>query len=317
MDTNAQLDALQSQVTRLEAMVASFEVTLVKYGIPAPTVVKTAHSERIAASTTQWGRSRRRPVQPIPSKTVAAPLSAHYPREFSPDRFSASLVLAEDLVRHVVRRGGRGLKQVSDVSDARVLVFSQEIDGRSERLVSIRGTDKQLGDALVVLGKQIARKRVSALRKKKRGAPASGPVTAGPSPLPTMMAPPPLSATSHSTTIPSPRQMTTPTQGRVRQLQPSQQAPLPSPTPASRTVAMESPTRPISRNHMPTVPSVRMASPKPTSSEDDLTLMEVDYILALVGSDNTGLPLSQRHKLALQVWQSGEVVSTLDGWELG
>jgi len=82
-----------------------------------------------------------------------APLLAHHPREFLPDRFSASLVLAEDLVGHIVGRGGRGLKQVSNLSDARVSVFSQEIDGCSERLISIRGTDKQLGDALVVLGK--------------------------------------------------------------------------------------------------------------------------------------------------------------------
>jgi len=137
-------------------MVVSFEVTLVKYGISAPTVVKTAHGERIAAFTTQQGHSRRRPVQPIPSKTVVTPLSAHHPREFSSNCFSTSLVLAEDLVGHVVGRGGRGLKQVSDISDASVSVFSQEIDGRSEHLVSICGTDKQLGDALVVLGKRIA-----------------------------------------------------------------------------------------------------------------------------------------------------------------
>jgi len=52
-DTNAQLDALRSQVTHLEAIVASFEVTLVKYGVPAPTVVQTAHSEQITASTTK------------------------------------------------------------------------------------------------------------------------------------------------------------------------------------------------------------------------------------------------------------------------
>ena len=80
---------------------------------------------------------------------------------------------------------------------------------------------------------------------------------------------------------------------------------------------MGSPTRPTSQNRTPTVPSVCMASPEPTSSEDDLTPMEVDHILALVGSDNTGLPLSQRRELALQIWRSGEVVSTLDGWELG
>jgi len=315
-DTSAQLDALQSQVTRLEAMVASFEVTLVKYGVPAPTVVKTTHGERIAASTTQQGCSRRRPVQPIPSKTVVAPLSAHHPREFSPDHFSASLVLAEDLIGHVVGHGGRGLKQVSDLSDARVLVFSQEIDGHSECLVSIRGTDKQLGDALVVLEKRIARKRVSAPRKKKKSASSSGPVIAGPGPLPPAATCPTPPATSQPSIPPQPRQTTTPTQGRVRQSQPQRQAPLPPPTSASRTVAMGSPSRPTSQNRTPTVPSVRMASPEPTSSDTELTAMEVDHILALIGSENTGLPLSQRRELALQVWRTGEVVSTLDRWEL-
>jgi len=79
---------------------------------------------------------------------------------------------------------------------------------------------------------------------------------------------------------------------------------------------MGSPSRPTSRNRMLTVSSVRMASPEPTSSDTELTLMEVDHILALVGSESTGLPLSQRRKLALQIWRAGKVVSTLDRWEL-
>jgi len=79
---------------------------------------------------------------------------------------------------------------------------------------------------------------------------------------------------------------------------------------------MGSPSRPTSQNRTPTVPSVRMASPEPTSSDTELTAMEVDHILALIGSENTGLSLSQRRKLALQVWRTGEVVSTLDRWEL-
>jgi len=134
---------------------------------------------RIAHVTAQRGRSRRRPAPSslaTASKPVAAPLSAHHPREFFPDRFSASLVIAEDLMGHVVGRGGRGLKQVTDISSARVLAFTQEVDGRSERLVSIWGTDKQISDALVVLGKRIARKRVSAPKKKKYGTAPSVPV---------------------------------------------------------------------------------------------------------------------------------------------
>ena len=258
-------------------------------------MAKPAYSKRITASTTQWGRSHQRPVQPVLTKTVTAPLSAHYPREFSPDCFSVSLVLTEDLIRHVVGHGGQGLKQVSDLSDARISVFSQEINGCLEHLVSIRGTNKQLGDALVVLWKWIVWKRVSALRKKKQGTSASGPVITGPSLLPFMVARPPSSATFLSSTIPLPRQTTTPIWGQVWQSQPQRQAFLLPPTPASRTVAMGSPTRPTSRNHTLTVPSVCMVSPEPTSSKDDLMLMEVDHILALVRSDNSGLPLLQRH----------------------
>jgi len=124
-------------------------------------------------------------------REVAAPLSAHHPRESSPDRFSASLVLADDLVGHVVGRGGRGLKQVTDISSAHVSVHSQEIDGHWERLVSIRGTDKQLGDALVVLGKRIAWKRMTVPKKKKGGSAPSAPGNAGPGPSPQTALPKP------------------------------------------------------------------------------------------------------------------------------
>jgi len=85
---------------------------------------------------------------------------------------------------HVVGRGRRGLKQVADISSARVSVHSQEIDGHWEHLVSIRDTDKQLGDALVVLGKRIARKRMTVPKKKKDSSAFSGLANAGPGPSP-------------------------------------------------------------------------------------------------------------------------------------
>jgi len=118
-------------------------------------VSKPTPGEHITSVTTQRGRSRRRPAPSytITHREVAAPLSAHHPRESSPDRYSTSLILADDLVGHVIGHGGCGLKQVADISSARVLVHSQEINGHWERLVSMQGTDKQLGNALVVLGK--------------------------------------------------------------------------------------------------------------------------------------------------------------------
>ena len=242
-ETTAQLGTLQSQVTRLEETIAALQKALVDAKLLPRFVLKPAPGERIATITTQRGRSHRRPALSYMTtrREVAAPLSAHHPRESSPDRFSTSLVLADDLVGHVVGRGGRGLKQVADISSARVLVHSQEIDGHWERLVSIRDTDKQLGDALVVLGKWIAWKRVTVPKKKKGGSIPSAPGNAGPSPspqatLPKPSAPPPPS---------SARQTTAPTRGRARPSAASQtrpqQALLPPPTPSSRTVVMASP----------------------------------------------------------------------------
>ena len=127
MDTNAKLDALRSQVTCLEAMVRSFEALLVKYSIPPSTVAKTTQDERITCTTTQRSCSRQRPAPSslaTTSKPVVAPLLAHHPREFSPDCFSASLVIAKDLVGYVVERGGHGLKQVTDISSAWVSAFT-------------------------------------------------------------------------------------------------------------------------------------------------------------------------------------------------
>jgi len=59
-----------------------------------------------------------------------------------------------------------------------------KVDGCSECLISIQNTNKQLSDALVVLGKQITRKCVSAPKKKKKGMALSGPVNIASGPLP-------------------------------------------------------------------------------------------------------------------------------------
>jgi len=248
------------------------------------------------------------------SKPVAVPLSAHHPREFSSDRFSASLVIAEDLMGHVVGRSGRGLKQVTDISNARVSAFTQEVDGHSEHLVSIWGTDKQLSDALVVLGKWIARKRVSAPKKKKKGTASSGPEGAAPGPLPCVAPQNP----SAPRTQPLPRQTTTPTQGRARSSTASQtraaQPSLPPPTPSSRTVVMASPSQSRDRSAMPVVPSVRMASPDPTP--EPLTPMDVDQIMVITGWQNFDWPARQRLELTTRLWNRGVMVQTTDGWEV-
>jgi len=210
-ETTAQLATLRSQVTRLEETIVALQKALVNAKLLPRSVFKPAPGEHIASITTQRGHSRRRPAPSYMTtrRDVAAPLSAHHPRESSPDRFSASLVLADDLVGHVIGRGGRGLKQVADISSARVSVHSQEIDGHWECLVAIRGTDKQLGDALVVLGKRIAWKCVSVSKKKKDGSASSSPGNAGPGPSQQAAPPKPSAPLPQS----SARQTMTPTRG--------------------------------------------------------------------------------------------------------
>jgi len=216
----------------------------------------------------------------------------------------------------VVGHGGRGLKQVANISSARVSVHSQEINGHWERLVSIRGTNKQLGDALVVLGKRIARKRVTVPKKKKGSSAPSAPGNAGPGPSPQVALPKPSAPPPPS----SARQTTAPTCGRARPSAASQtrpqQASLPPPTSSSRTVVMASPSETPNRARMPIVPSVRMASPEPLRSCNDLTSMEVDHILTLVGSDPHGYLSSKRRDFAWQYYQQGQVIQTHEGWRL-
>jgi len=130
-ETTAQLVTLRSQVTHLEDTITTLQKALVNAKLLPRSISKPASGRRITLVTTQRGRSCRRPATSYMAtvRTIAAPLLAHHPREQSPDCFSSSLVLADNLVGHVVGRGGRGLKQVADISSARVLVYSQEIDG--------------------------------------------------------------------------------------------------------------------------------------------------------------------------------------------
>jgi len=290
-------------------MVGFFEMLLVKYGIPPLTKVQTAQGVRIAHVTTQRGRSRRRPAPSslaTASKPVAAPLSAHHPREFSPDCFSASLVIAKDLMGHVVGCSDRGLKQITDISSIRISAFTQEMDGRSKRLVSIWDTDKQLGDALVVLGKRIACKRVSAPKKKKKSMAPSGPVNVAPGLLPSAAPQNP----SAPRTQPPPHQIATPIRGRARPSAASQtrapQPSLPPPTPSSRTVVMASPSQSRDWSATPVVPSAHMASLDPMTTP--LMPMDVNHIMVATGRQNSDWPARQCLELATRLWNRGVVV---------
>src|SRR5215471_14447451 len=88
-------------------------------------------SKRIRATSTQPPATSgsKMPAHPTGAAcTTTIPttflLSAHYPREGEPDRYQASLVIADDLAVHVVGQGGRGLKQVADLSGTGLCCYS-------------------------------------------------------------------------------------------------------------------------------------------------------------------------------------------------
>ena len=91
--------------------------------------------------------------------------------EGKPDHHLVTVVVPTDAAAHVVGRSGKGLKQIHNISGARVAAF-QVTTSPDERHVTIRGTDEQIGEALVVLGKRLARKRVHYPTKKKSEDPA-------------------------------------------------------------------------------------------------------------------------------------------------
>ena len=167
----------------------------------------------------------------------------------------------------------------------------------------------------MVLGKRIARKRMSAPKKKKKGMAPSGPANVAPGPPPCTA----LQNPSAPRTQSPPHQTATPTRGRARPSAASQtralQPSLPPPTPSSRTVVMASLSQSRDRSVTPVVPSIRMASPDPMP--EPLTPMDVDHIMAVTGRQNSDWPARQRLELATCLWNRGVVVRTFDGWEVG
>ena len=106
------------------------------------------------------------------------------------EKTTTTLSIMDDQAGHVVGRAGSGLKQVHDISGAKVSVSPTVTAGF--RLVTIRGTDRQVGDALTTISKRLACHRLrSPKAAKKIKAPSSGnPTTAAPPPPVITIVPP-------------------------------------------------------------------------------------------------------------------------------
>jgi hypothetical protein len=191
-------------------------------------------------------------------------LAQTFPMEGKPDRHLVTVVIPDASAQHAIGQGGKGLKQIHDISGARVNAYSLA-GSTDERHVSIRGTDLQIGDALVVLGKRIARKKIRPPKAKKTG-PSKG--SSQPAPF-SLFDNPPSTLPRHSTT-----QRSGPATGSHIVEVPTGEHAESSGTPFVPSVQMASP----SPTSTPIPPTVVMGSPTPYSPDEALTPMQIDAI---------------------------------------
>lgn len=278
------LDSLESRLDRLE-------------GPADPTIAATYAEEtakvppfRAAPSTKGKGKAKapNAPSKPKPAKKerptlkaanlqnpVHLPLAQTFPMEGKADRHLVTVVIPDASAQHAIGQGGKGLKQIHDISGARVNAYSVA-GSNDERHVSIRGTDLQIGDALVVLGKRIARKKVRTPKTKK-----TGPSTDSSKSAPFIPTQPSSTLPHHSST-----QRSGPSTGpRIVEVS-TERAHESSVTPAAPTVVMASP----SPASTPIAPTVVMGSPTPYTPNESLTPMQIDVLLSRGSLSGQRLP---------------------------
>jgi hypothetical protein len=163
------MESLQATLTAIQAQLSSLDVRLqaLESGKPKGAAAKVAATTTPTPTTQGKKKAKAPPATPKPPlakeihatrKTATLPdlplhLAQTFPQEGKPDRHLVTVAIPDALAAHVIGQGGQGLRQIHNISGARVAVYTLATGSRDERHVSIRGTDVQIGDALVVLGK--------------------------------------------------------------------------------------------------------------------------------------------------------------------
>ncbi|KAG6880909.1 hypothetical protein C0995_003862, partial [Termitomyces sp. Mi166 len=134
--------------------------------------------------TVPTSRIPRRVVRTTSKTPLAIPLAWELPpTNGQARRYECMLEIPDSLVSHVIGHQGWGLKQAHDLSGSQLAAFAVGLAGNEGCwFVTIRGTDQQIGEALVVIGKHIGKGRMRAPRKQKTGNSAPNVAALAPSP---------------------------------------------------------------------------------------------------------------------------------------
>ena len=184
-----------------------------------PSQAKSTKKEKVKAPTTP--ATRVLAPQSICTTTLSKVVQ---------EKMTTTLSITDDQAGHVIGCAGLGLKQVHDNSGAKVSVSPTVTAG--SHLVTIQGTDRQVGDALTAIGKRLAHccLRSPKAAKKVKASSSGNPTTATPPPPIVTIVPP------------TPTKVLTPTP--TTRSQPSSRPPshLPSPMASSTSSPLSTPT---------------------------------------------------------------------------
>ena len=303
------MDTLQAMLTAIQAQLFSLDKCLQALELGKPLGAASVAAATTTSTPTTQGKKKAKaaPAPPKPPKAkesrptqkfatlpdLPLHLAQTFPQEGKPNCHLMTVAIPDASATHIIGQEGQGLKQIHDISGARVSAYTLAAGSCDERHVSIWGTDVQIGDTLVVLGKRLARKCVRNPKAKSKssitaapppsqavavkapplmawgGGVASLPFDSTPSLLSRNLRQPPGVVTLQPSTPPlaaNPMSRMTPS------MRAGQESLLP---PQAPTVVMGSP----SSSSTPIPPSVQMGSPSSIASAGDLTPMQVDAVL--------------------------------------
>jgi hypothetical protein len=174
VDVTDLIGSLQRSIDHLGVRLLTIERALGHTSNPYSTIASVTTP---ASSRRKSRRQRRREHATIAAATTAAPtpsalrsglhsVPSNTSRSFLGKR-ALTIAIPDGVAGHVIGKGGAGLRQAHDISHAKVSVAP--LSGSSDtRVCTIRGSDREIGDALVVIGKRMARRRVRKPKSKKK-----------------------------------------------------------------------------------------------------------------------------------------------------
>ncbi|KAJ4480961.1 hypothetical protein J3R30DRAFT_3403244 [Lentinula aciculospora] len=149
-------------------------------------VAVTLRSTTTTSTATPVPKKKGKKAAPTPAATSSAPVKAQLRLPTTSadlEKLTIQISVPDASAGHLVGRAGAGLQQIHNFSRARISVPPSGSSGA--RLVTIRGSRCEVGDALVAIGKRLAGRRVRVNRPVKKTDTKGKAPALPPNPLPT------------------------------------------------------------------------------------------------------------------------------------